>query len=426
MQLCSVALRAAGAYPVSNLSTMPFRDGMDMDMDHDHDHDHDHGDDDDCDHDHMGGHGGHNMRDVCEGLEGVYSVGLHVVGVFVILAASIVGTLVPLVGKHVPALRLPMYWYAVGKNISAGVMLGVSLIHMVGMASMYFDASCIPEDFQSAYPSWSPLFAMIAAVLMHAMDAVISEVLHDWANRRCACADPIEGADAGNGALLVNAAKDSSTDEKCPDDEAQMGKLEGSASPGEEACAMQCGAHQHPLAVAAGMDGVTESQRIVAALSMEFGLTLHSIFVGMDLGVTTDSSMKVLLISLVFHQMFEGVAIGTRLAEATFHVSMEIFFSLLFSVSAPVGAAIATAVVSSSRGALAGAPYVMTSAILNSMCGGILMYLGFGMLFVDFPTDMRRLCPAGTPYRSLKRMGLFLAVWAGAALMGVLCKWSCQ
>ncbi|CAJ1014528.1 hypothetical protein IOCL2690_000043200, partial [Leishmania lindenbergi] len=83
-------------------------------------------------HNHSGEHG-HSHG--CNSVEGDYMLGLHIAAIFIILAASAVGTLIPIVGKRVPALRLHAYVYAVGKAAATGVVLAVAMIHMINHAA---------------------------------------------------------------------------------------------------------------------------------------------------------------------------------------------------------------------------------------------------------------------------------------------------
>lgn len=47
-----------------------------------------------------------------------------------------------------------------------------------------------------------------------------------------------------------------------------------------------------------------------------FGLTFHSLFVGIALGVAGDDVS--LFLAILFHQFFEGLALGARVARANF------------------------------------------------------------------------------------------------------------
>ncbi|KAI9147820.1 Zinc-regulated transporter 1 [Paramyrothecium foliicola] len=57
------------------------------------------------------------------------------------------------------------------------------------------------------------------------------------------------------------------------------------------------------------------STEIVNILVMETGIVFHSILIGLTLVVAADSSFKVLFIVILFHQMFEGIALGSRIAD---------------------------------------------------------------------------------------------------------------
>lgn len=47
---------------------------------------------------------------------------------------------------------------------------------------------------------------------------------------------------------------------------------------------------------------------------LEMGILFHSVFIGMALSVTGGSGFIVLLIAITFHQTFEGLALGSRIA----------------------------------------------------------------------------------------------------------------
>lgn len=78
--------------------------------------------------------------DGCGPLDGLYSNWLHIAAVFIILVASVIGTIIPIIGKRVPMLRMHDYVYAVGKCIGTGVMMAVGMIHMINEAVHGFHA----------------------------------------------------------------------------------------------------------------------------------------------------------------------------------------------------------------------------------------------------------------------------------------------
>ncbi|CAJ1033257.1 ZIP Zinc transporter, putative, partial [Leishmania shawi] len=113
--------------------------------------------------------------------------------------------------------------------------------------------------------------------------------------------------------------------------------------------------HQH-LSVAPPPD-MGSITRVISAVCMEFGVTLHSVFVGLTVGLTTDSELKPLIVALVFHQLFEGMAMGSRLADAKFRTILDIVLALVFAISAPAGMAAAAIAVSVSPAAMSGSGF---------------------------------------------------------------------
>lgn len=362
-----------------------------------------------------------NMDPICSGLDGIYSPGIHVVGIFVVLAASFIGAVLPVLGKRVSALRVPEYVFILGKCLGMGVMLSVGLIHMMGDAASNFTVTCVPEWFQNAYSAWTFLFAGVAIVLMHTLDIVIGGIVHGWYLKREEEARSLRDPEDPNVHRKkefiephdedIASALSLSSEESISKDEMVVGKV---------SCEDHgCGGHHHGVEMPSSM---SNAQRVVAAVCMEFGVTLHSIFVGLDLGVTPNNETIVLMVALLFHQMFEGIALGSRIVDADFKLSMDIVFMFVFSLAAPIGVAVGTGAIMSSPTALSGSTYVMVSSIMDSLCGGILVYLALSLMLIDFPKDMRRVCNVGS-YSMLKKIGMFSCVWIGTAVMMVIGKW---
>ncbi|ETS74020.1 hypothetical protein PFICI_13886 [Pestalotiopsis fici W106-1] len=60
--------------------------------------------------------------------------------------------------------------------------------------------------------------------------------------------------------------------------------------------------------------GSHDRDNIVQVLILEAGIIFHSILIGLTLVVAGDSYFITLFIVILFHQMFEGIALGTRIA----------------------------------------------------------------------------------------------------------------
>lgn len=57
-------------------------------------------------------------------------------------------------------------------------------------------------------------------------------------------------------------------------------------------------------------------QRILNCLVLEFGIVFHSVFVGLSLAIAGDEFIA-LYIAITFHQLLEGLGLGTRFASTT-------------------------------------------------------------------------------------------------------------
>lgn len=99
-----------------------------------------------------------------------------------------------------------------------------------------------------------------------------------------------------------------------------------------------------------GATPVTESEadyhlykKMAANISMlEGGILFHSVFVGISVSLTTGNGYIVLLIAILFHQAFEGLGLGSRIAEVPWgHRTVRPWILVVaFGTTAPIGQAI--------------------------------------------------------------------------------------
>lgn len=74
---------------------------------------------------------------------------------------------------------------------------------------------------------------------------------------------------------------------------------------------------------------------------LEGGILFHSVFVGMTVSITTDGFI-ILLIAILFHQFFEGLGLGSRIAAVPYKKGAAKPWVLVcaFGTTAPIGQAI--------------------------------------------------------------------------------------
>ena len=160
--------------------------------------------------------------------------------------------------------------------------------------------------------------------------------------------------------------------------------------------------------------------QMTAIFILEFGVIFHSIFIGLTLAVSGEE-FSTLYIVLVFHQSFEGLALGTRLASVEWPKAKRWTPYLLgaaYAISTPIAIAVGLGVRNSYP------PNSSTTLIVNgvfdSISAGILIYTGLVELMAHefmFSTYMQR--------ANIKVvLSAFGVMCLGAGLMALLGKWA--
>ena len=57
-----------------------------------------------------------------------------------------------------------------------------------------------------------------------------------------------------------------------------------------------------------------EKRMILQCLLLEAGILFHSVFIGLSISVSTGTTFIALMVAIAFHQIFEGLALGARIA----------------------------------------------------------------------------------------------------------------
>jgi zinc transporter 1/2/3 len=148
---------------------------------------------------------------------------------------------------------------------------------------------------------------------------------------------------------------------------------------------------------------------------IEGGILFHSVFVGMTISITAEGFI-VLLIAIVFHQMFEGLGLGSRIAAVPYPSNSWKPWVLVvaFGTTAPIGQAI---------GLFTRGSYDPNSAfgliivgVFNAISSGLLIYAALvDLLAEDFLSE-----EAQHTLKGKDRTMAFIYVLLGAAGMAVV------
>jgi zinc transporter 1/2/3 len=112
------------------------------------------------------------------------------------------------------------------------------------------------------------------------------------------------------------------------------------------------------------------------ARSPKFGVLFHSVLVGLALAV--DEGFTILFVVLIFHQTFEGLGLGSRLAylelPGKWNKQGPYLMALIFGLATPVGIAAGLGI--RQTYAPNGATANIAAGIFDSLSAGVLIYTG--------------------------------------------------
>ena len=167
-------------------------------------------------------------------------------------------------------------------------------------------------------------------------------------------------------------------------------------------------------------DPESYAAKLTGIAILEFGVIFHSVFIGLTLAVA-GAEFPTLYVVLVFHQTFEGLALGSRLASIEWPKNKRntpYYLGAGYAISTPIAIAIGLGVRQSF------APGSQTTLIVNgvfdSISAGILIYTGLVELMAHefmFSGYMQN-----APLKEV--FGAFATMAAGAGLMALLGKWA--
>lgn len=164
-----------------------------------------------------------------------------------------------------------------------------------------------------------------------------------------------------------------------------------------------------------------EQKELLQCLLLEAGILFHSIFIGMALSVATGTSFIVLLVAISFHQTFEGLALGSRIAAITAFKEgspKPWFMALAYGTTTPVGQAIGL-LVHNLYDPLSQTGLIMVG-VTNAISSGLLLFAGLVQLLAeDFLSDKS--------YESLvgrNRLEACVSVLVGSMLMALVGAWA--
>ncbi|EGV63550.1 low-affinity Zn(2+) transporter zrt2 [Yamadazyma tenuis] len=343
-------------------------------------------------------------------------MGARISAVFVILVTSTLGALIPVISTKtsVSFLKMPSWLFFGAKYFGTGVIVATAFIHLLQPANENLSNDCLSATFR-VYP-WAFGIALLSLFSLFFFELLA----FNYINKKLESTNGVPHSHSHFGEL---GKKESDIEDE--EEEHENSTPVVSASKGLYPDHFSHAAeHQDPENLDTPLQQMDKEQyygQLVSTIVLEFGIVFHSVFVGLTLAVSGDE-FKTLYVVIVFHQTFEGLGLGTRIAGTRWPKGKEYLpylFIIAYGLTTPIAIAIGLGVRQSY------APNSQTALIVNgvfdSVSAGILIYTGIVELMAhEFLYSDQFKGPG-----SFKRMvAAYIVVVFGAGLMALLGRWA--
>ncbi|KAG6021699.1 hypothetical protein E4U41_002424 [Claviceps citrina] len=357
--------------------------------------------------------------------------GLRIGSIFIILVASLVGALTPVLLAQQSKMHVPKFTFFICKYIGTGVIIATAWMHLLDPAIDQLGDDCVKDRWLGDYP-WALCIALMTIMVMFFVELMVARFDDDEEHGNAGNAGNASDTNSDLDEVLAlkkrskpSQAKSAPGAETGPHDVESHGALRGpdpDTIPGRaDDLSYPPGGEDHLAHRKDHKEGDSHkslSAQLTAIFILEFGVVFHSVFIGLTLGTTGSDKLTILLIVLVFHQMFEGLGLGSRIALADWPSSkkwLPFVLAIGFALSTPVG--IAAGIGAKPDNA---ATQKLINGIFDSVSAGILMYTGLVELLAHefmFNPHMRR-----APLKI--QLFAFGCVAFGVTIMALLAKWA--
>jgi zinc transporter 1/2/3 len=343
-------------------------------------------------------------EDACEsGNEFDGRLGLRISSIFVIMAGSLFGALFPVFARRwSKSGGFPQWAFFVAKYFGSGVIIATAFIHLLAPAEEALTNECLTGPITEY--SWVEGIILMTIIVLFFVELMVMRFsrfgqghVHDE-----------EGHTHTQLADESTVANESTEPKNHMLGEDHLGHTREHHDNSDV---------DSPNDIHAVEDYASQ---LTSIFILEFGIIFHSIFIGLTLAVSGEE-FTTLYIVLVFHQAFEGLGLGSRLATIPWPKSKRntpYFLGLAFGLSTPIAIAIGLGVRNSYPPT--GRTTLIVNGVFDSISAGILIYTALVELMAHefmFSHSMRK-----APISHV--LIAFFLLCAGAALMALLGKWA--
>ncbi|KAL0941827.1 fe(2+) transport protein 3 [Colletotrichum truncatum] len=402
-----------------------------------------------------------------------YDVGLHVAGLFLVLAFSIFGAGFPVVAKKVKWMKVPPKVFFACKHFGTGVLIATAFVHLLPTAFGNLMNPCLPDLFTEQYPPLPGAIMMASMFILFVIEMWINtkvgghshggptgDVMHDHGHSHGPSSTPSRPPRYGRNSFdaEANSIDFEKTMAQRAYDEKSGFPMYPESNNGAPAASSLANSDMPPWFVVFYEQYVRQrmemmnmirsseekqgSQVVVAEVKqedpfydaegqvvdpavyrkmslnitmLEGGILFHSVFVGMTISITIDGFI-ILLIAILFHQMFEGLGLGSRIAAVPYPKGSIRPWVLVvaFGTTAPIGQAIGLATRNTYDPDSAFGLIIV--GVFNAISSGLLLYAALvDLLAEDFLSE-----EANRLLSKKDKITAFCYVLAGAAGMSIV------
>ncbi|KAI1810376.1 ZIP zinc/iron transport family [Poronia punctata] len=360
-------------------------------------------------------------------------LGLRISSIFVILVGSLLGAVLPILLARKSKMKVNGPAFFIAKYFGSGVILGTAFMHLLSPAFKALNSPCLSDGPIKDY-DFAAAICLITVFVLFTVELLVSRFdIFGHEHEHASHPETNQSAPVTTKGMSFSAAPDNRIDD-LEANSGSDGPAGGDSQLSEKEGPSRFQAPGPPNDVSyppGGQDHLShhreheeDNEAIAAQMTaifiLEFGVVFHSIFIGLTLAVA-GSEFVVLYVVLVFHQTFEGLGLGSRLAVAKWPQSkrwLPYALGLGYAISTPIAIAIGLGVRETlqpgSRSAL------LVNGIFDAISAGILIYTGLVELLAHefmFNAHMRN---AGIKVQ-LYALG---CVALGAGLMALLALWA--
>lgn len=326
----------------------------------------------------------------CDATNRDYNIPLRIGLLFVILVTSAFGVFLPILTTRFNIISQTNIIFVILKQFGTGIVLSTAFIHLFTHADLMFGNECLGElQYEGTTAA-----VFLAGLFLSFLADYLGARFVQWRAKKQTTIDseisgtPTNGSDKG---------------------------LSASSTPENEFNRSHGIPHAH-----GPVHNATPMEEKINVLNLEAGIIFHSILIGITLVVAGDSFFITLFIVILFHQMFEGIALGTCIAElpkAAASTLQKCIMGGTFALITPIGMAIGIGVLNTFNGN--DPSTIVAIGTLDALSAGILAWVGIvEMLARDWMHG--RLLNAGL----IRTAAAMFALVCGMVLMSVLGKWA--